>query len=119
MALDIYTRTLLFLLCCIPIRIFLVILPKILLDLNPIYLYYFSFILLAISLGFLNLYFNNDRLDAFESGGLTWWSDYRLVHGGLYLIAFIYAYQMKKMTFIPLLFDVIFGILLFVNNRIN
>jgi len=116
--LNIYTRTLLFLLLCIPIRLFLVILPKILLDTKPIYLYYFSFVLLAISLGFLNLYFNNLRLNAFESGGMTWWSEYRLVHGGLYFIAFIYAFQMKKITFIPLLLDVIFSILLFVNNRI-
>ena len=116
---NIYTRTILFLMLCIPIRLFFVILVKILLDYNPIYLYYFSFILLAISFGILFLYFTNQRLNAFEAEGQTWWSDYRLIHGSLYLIAFIYAYQMKKIAFIPLLFDVIFAILLFINNKIN
>jgi len=103
-----------FLIGCIPIRILMASIPNVI---NKNYLFYYSFILLAISIGFLNLYFNNLRLNAFEGGGITWWSDYRLIHGMLYLTAAIYSYQMKSIAWIPLAIDVIFGFILFINKH--
>ena len=103
-----------FLIGCIPIRILMASIPNLI---NKNYLFYYSFILLAISIAFLNLYFNNLRLNAFEAGGNTWWSDYRLIHGMLYLTAAIYAYQMKSTAWIPLAIDVIFGFILFINQH--
>ena len=103
-----------FLIGCIPIRILIASIPNIV-DKN--YLFYYSFVLFSISIGFLYLYFNNLRLNAFESGGTTWWSEYRFIHGMLYLTAAIYAYQKKSIAWIPLAFDVIFGFILFINKH--
>lgn len=107
---EINKSILYFLIGCIPIRILMAILPNVI-DKNL--LFYYSFILFGISFGFLYLYFLNLRLNAFEAGGKTWWSEYRLIHGMLYLIAAIYAFQMKSIAWIPLIIDVILGFLLF------
>ena len=94
-----------FLIGCIPIRILIALIPNII---DKKYLFYYSFVLLPIAIGFLYLYFNNLRLNAFEAGGKTWWAEYRLIHGMLYLTATIYAYQMKSIAWIPLAIDLIF-----------
>jgi hypothetical protein len=103
-----------FLIGCIPIRILIALIP-IFIDKN--YLHYYSYILASFAIGFLYLYFNNLRLNAFEAGGVTWWAEYRLLHGMLYLIASIYAYQMKSIAWIPLAIDVILGYILFINKH--
>ena len=103
-----------FLLGCIPIRILIASIPNII---NRNYLFYYSFLLFGIAIGFLYLYFNNLRINAFEAGGKTWWAEYRLIHSMLYLIAAIYAYQMKSIAWIPLAIDVLLGIILFLNHH--
>ena len=108
-------RVILFLLACIPARIVLALIP---LYINKKYLRYYGFALLVLSLGFLYLYFNNLRLNAPEGGGKTWWSQYRLVHGLLYLSAAIYAIQEKSIAWIPLTVDVIFGLFLFFHHHL-
>jgi hypothetical protein len=93
---------------CIPVRLLLVYLASIL---NKNNLRFFGIILLVIALGFLYLYFANKRLNAAEAtGGVTWWSEYRLIHGLLYLCAAIYAFQGKNTAWIPLLIDVGLGV---------
>ena len=99
--------SLLFILGCIPIRILIVYLST-KVPLHSLKL--FSIPLLIISLGFLYLYFTNGRLNAPEAGGNTWWSKIRLIHGLLYLTAFIYAFQENPLVWIPLLMDVLLGI---------
>jgi hypothetical protein len=108
---SVQKRTLLFLLACIPARIILAALPF---YIDPSYLPYYGLLLLLPTLGFLYLYFNHLRLDAIESGGYTWWADYRLIHGLLYLCASIYALQEKILAWVPLTIDVILGLVLFV-----
>jgi hypothetical protein len=103
-----------FLLACIPIRIAFVLILK---YVNKDYLPYLSIPLLLISFGFLFLYFKNIRLNAPEGGGVTWWANLRLIHGALYLTASIYAFQKKDITWIPLLIDVIFGLVSFLIHR--
>jgi len=84
----------------------------------PEYLKYFGILLLGISLSFLYLYFGNLRLNATEAGGKTWWADYRLVFGALYMIAAIYSFQgRQKLVIVPLAMDVIFGFILFLAKR--
>lgn len=81
---------------------------------------YYSLFLFSIALSFLVLYFSNKRLHAPEAGGVTWWKDYRLLIGGLYLIASIYGFQGKKdLIKYPLLLDVFLGIIIFVINKQN
>ena len=99
---------------CIPIRLLLVYLAS---TLNKNNLRFFGIFLLVIALGFLYLYFANKRLNAAEAtGGVTWWSEYRLLHGLLYLCAAIYALQGKNTAWIPLLIDVGLGVSLKIFN---
>ena len=92
---------------CIPLRLSLAYLAT---TLNKEDLRFFGKFLLVIALGFLYLYFTNKRLNAPEAtGGVTWWSEYRLIHGLLYLCAAIYALQGKNTAWIPLLIDVGLG----------
>jgi len=107
---SIQKRMLLFLLACIPVRILLALLP---LYIDTSYLRYYGLLLLIPTIGFLYLYFNNARLNAPEGGGITWWAEYRLIHGLLYLSATIMAFQEKKLAWVPLTIDVILGLVLF------
>lgn len=102
-------RKLYFLLLCIPIRIILAIIP---IYLNKEYLPYFGLIIGIMGINMLYLYFNNLRLNAFEGGGKTWWANYRLLHGALYIVAAIYAYQQNYIAWIPLFIDACLGIVL-------
>jgi len=106
----------LFLLGCIPVRLLIVYLSTII---PPDKLKLFSIPLLLISIGFLYLYFTNGRLQATEAGSSgTWWSKLRLIHGLLYLAAFIYAFKESNLVFIPLLIDVLFGLASFLIHLI-
>ena len=102
---------LLFLLGCIPTRLFLVYLSTII---PSDKLKFFGIPLLLVSLGFMFLYFTNERLNAPEAGGVTWWSNLRIIHGLLYLAASIYAFQSNPLVWVPLLIDVIFGFVVFI-----
>ena len=108
--LSINKRITYFLLGCIPVRILFVLILK---YLNKDYLPYLSIPLLLQSFAFFYLYFANLRLSAPEAGGKTWWASLRLIHGALYLTSAIYAFQKKDITWVPLLIDVIFGLVSF------
>ena len=96
---------------CIPLRIFLVYLSTII---PTEHLYLFGIVLLAMSIGFLFLYFKRIRMNPPESGtGTAWWHNFRLIHGALYLTAAIYAFQKNKLIWIPLTIDILFGISVF------
>jgi hypothetical protein len=107
----------LFLFGCVPTRIFISIIPLLI---EKKHLPYYGLILLMPAIGFLLLYFFNLRLNATEAGGKTWWSNYRLIDGLLYLAAAIYCFQEKAIAYIPLLIDVVFGLIIFIiHNFIN
>jgi hypothetical protein len=103
-----------FLFGCIPMRILLAIIP---LFANESILFYYSFILFAIAVGFLYLYFTNGRLNAPEAGGNTWWANYRIIHGILYLLAAWFAFNKQTIAYIPLSLDVSIGLGLFLNKH--
>lgn len=104
-----------FLFGCMPTRIVLTLLP---LYINKEWLFYYGFVLGAIALSFLYLYFADMRLNAFEAGGHTWWANYRILHGFLYLVAAIYAFQGLQIAWLPLFIDTLLGFSLFVNKRL-
>lgn len=104
-----------FLLGCIPTRIIIALIP---LYIKTEWLSYYSIVLFAIAFSFLFLYFFNMRQKAFEAGGLTWWANYRIIHGLLYLTAAIYAFNKDLTAWIPLALDALIGLSLFIHKRL-
>ncbi len=98
----------LFLLGCIPIRLLLVYISRKIPG-NVLFLP-----LMLIGLGFLFLYLTNGRMNAPESqSGTTWWAKLRIIHAGLYLTASYLAFHGSDKVWIPLLIDLIFGLVAF------
>jgi hypothetical protein len=105
----------LFLLLCIPARLLIAWGSA---KVPSRYVMLYALALLAISIGFLYLYFTKGRQMAPEAGGATWWANYRLIIGLLYLASAIYLFQGRQdLAWIPLLIDVIFGLIIFVNKH--
>jgi len=110
-------RIFLFLFLCIPLRLLLVYVPQ---DIqNKETKDIFTCMLLLFAAGFLYLGFTNGRMNAGEGGGNTWWAPFRLVHGSLFLVAAILVQKNTPVASVPLLVDVILGIVLFFTTRIN
>jgi len=103
----------LFLAACIPARILMAILPKLV---SKTWLRYYGLVLLTIGIGFHSLYLSGSRLRAPEGGGYTWWHEWRPVHGTLYLIAGGLAFHGDPRAWIPLTIDIIIGIVLHVKR---
>ncbi len=105
------TSMLLFLGACIPLRLALAYAST---RIPAAYMPIFAVFLLLVAVGILYLYFTNARMSAPEAGGATWWAHYRLLIGALWLVAAIYAFQGRNdMVWIPLVIDVIFGLVIF------
>tara|TARA_B110000285_G_scaffold108130_1_gene122835 strand:- start:1279 stop:1626 length:348 start_codon:yes stop_codon:yes gene_type:complete len=111
---SIEKRYISFLLLCIPLRIILAIIP---LYLDKKYLQFYGMLISLVMINFFYLYFNNLRLNAPEGGGTTWWADFRLLHASLYMCAVIYALQRKRTAWVPLVIDVIVGLILFLHRH--
>ena len=109
-------RLILFLFLCIPLRLVLAYLPRVL---PKPYLSYFGFIVCVMAIGTLYLGWTNSRLRAVEAGGRTWWAPFRLVHGVLLLCAALYLSREDRNASVPLLLDVLLGIVLFFVVRVG
>ena len=108
---DIQKRFLLFLLLCLPIRIIFVLVAK---TINKKYLPYGGYIGLIISIGFAYIYIFNKRKTGNETfGKKIWWNNLRPIYSLLYLMFAYLAINKKKTAYIPLLFDVIVGLISF------
>ena len=102
-------RKIYFILLCIPVRLMLAAVPLIL---NKRFLPYFGFLVGIMGTNMLYLFFKKMRLNAFEGGGNTWWANFRLLHGALYLTASILAYCQNYKACIPLFLDAFVGLIL-------
>ena len=103
-----------FLTGCIPLRLGIVILAYFL---PKEYLQYLSLIFLILSFSFLYLFFFNKRMNAPEAGGKTWWNQLRLLHGLLYMSGSIYGFRKSNYIWIPLLIDVLLGLMAFLHKH--
>ena len=112
---DINTRNLLFLGVCIPLRFLLSYLSY---RLEDNYKNLLGILFGIIGVSFLVLYFLELRLEAPEGGGNTWWKNFRLIHGVLYVSAFIYSIKNKDIMWIPIMIDTIFGLSLFMLYKV-
>ena len=104
-------RFLLFLGGCIPMRLLFVWLAK-KMPLN--YLPYAGALALLPAIGFIYLFLTGKRTSGLETQGAPiWWSQFRLIHGFLYLCFAYYAFQRARNAYLYLLADVWLGLGLF------
>ena len=111
---DIKTKTLLyFLVFCMGIRIYFVLLAK---YLDKSYLPYMGYIAILIAIGFTTIYLTKSR-DKGILGQKVWWDNLRPVHGLLYLIFGFLAINKNDYAWTVLLLDVILGFIAFTINH--
>ena len=114
---NIQKRFLLFIFGCIFLRLCIVFFVK---NLKLKYLPIIGYIALIPAIGFFTIYFFNLRKTGTEVfGEKIWWNDIRPVHGILYLLFSYLAINKNKNAWIILLFDVLFGLFMFLNNHYN
>ena len=95
---------------CIPVRLFLVFLTAFIIHLDN--MKYMAIPLFIMSGGFiLAQLFRTAAIESSGTGGKVWWHNIRPVHIILYLTAAFLAIYEPKDTWIPLLVDVIFGVI--------
>lgn len=110
-----------FILGCIPMRLLIIYLIYLVLNNSKKYeneRFFLSVLILLIGFSFIYLYFTNSRLNAFEAGGKTYWAPYRIIHGILYIIGGLMLYNKNMNAYIPLIIDLIIGILIFLKYRL-
>ena len=114
-------RAMLFLLGCIPMRLFLVFLVK---TIPVYYLPYLGFIGLLMGLSFLYLFFFGNKLAdgqlSWTGEKYIWWNQFRIFHGLFYLLFAFFAIQ-KQQTYAwqTLLLDVIVGVTAWATHHLN
>ena len=97
---------------CIIIRFILVLLAK---YVNKNVLQILGYISLIPAIGFIYLYLFDKRKRGLEVGfNKIWWNKLRPIHGILYLLFAIYAIKKEDFAWIPLLIDVLLGIIFYV-----
>jgi hypothetical protein len=103
-------RILLFLLGCIGVRLLFVYLSKTYTD----KLYFFGIIASIIALGFFYVYFiGSDKADKqleWLGDKQIWWDQLRIVHGLLFTLFAIFAFQKKSYSWVVLLIDTMIGL---------
>ena len=108
---TIQKRFLLFLLGCIPTRLFFVYLSK---NIDLKYLPILGYIAILPAIGFLYLFLSGTRKTGAEVfGDKIWWNNLRPIHSLLYLLFAYNAIYKNKDAWSYLLYDVILGLFSF------
>ena len=108
-------RYLLFLLGCIPVRLFIAYSAK---NADPNRLQLYGYVGLLVGLGFLYLWITNSRQTGPEVfGEKIWWTNLRIVHAVLILLFSYFAINKNKNAYVYLGIDAILGLLFFINHH--
>jgi hypothetical protein len=108
---NITKRMLLFLIGCIGTRTSFVLLAKFL---DKKYLPYMGYLALIIAVGFSIIFITGIRETGAEVfGSKIWWNNLRPVHALLYFIFAYLAIKQNDYAWIPLLIDVLLGLMSF------
>ena len=106
-------RFIAFLLLCIPVRLIFVYVVK---KINKKYLPYIGYIGIIIGLGFMyHFILNKSRGRTFNQ--ISWWGYLRPIHSILYFTFAYLAINENQKAYIPLLLDVIIGLIFFLNHH--
>ena len=109
---DIQKRFLLFLFGCLIVRFLFVIVA---IKINKKYLPYLGVISIIPALGFIYIYLGGYRKSGGETfGQKIWWNNLRPIHAILYSIFSYLAIMKNNNSYIPLLMDVIIGLVSFI-----
>lgn len=112
---DIQKRFLLFLLGCVTTRLGLVYAAK---NINKEYLPYMGAIGLLLTVTWLVLFFGGLRKTGGEVfGGIIWWDHLRPIHAMIYGVFAVMAFMQHEYAWVPLLIDVLFGLIAFLHNH--
>jgi hypothetical protein len=108
-------RFILFLIGCIGLRTLFVLIAK---NIDNDMLPYLGYLAILPALGFMYIYLTDSRKTGQEVfGEKIWWNHLRPIHSLLYF-AFAYSAIMKKSySWIFLLIDVVFGLVMFLSNH--
>jgi hypothetical protein len=108
---DIHKRQWLFLLGCLPVRLWMVYMAKTL-PLNRLRV--MGILGMFPVVGFLYLYATRSRLKGVETFGCPiWWHELRVHHFLLYLLFVITTFTKPESAYVPLLADIILGTVVF------
>lgn len=108
-------RTILFLVGCIGVRtIFVIEAAKI----DEKNLPYFGVLALLLAISWILIYTFNLRPTGGEAGGVIWWNNLRPLHALNYFIFAIMAFKSNKYAWVPLMVDVLIGLVAFLNHRV-
>ena len=104
-------RNVLFLFVCMTVRFGLVYLAN---KMPTKYLPYMGYIGLLPAIGFAYIYLTDSRKTGAEVfGDKIWWNDLRPIHSMLYFIFAYLAINASNQAYIPLLIDVVIGLVAF------
>ena len=109
------TRTLLFLFGCIPLRFLISVLVKH----RTVSCNVMGWILSLIGFTFMYLFLTKSRMSAIEGGGVTYWANFRPIHGLLYMSAgyLLLSRCDTDTTYKLLLCDTLIGLAVFISNQ--
>lgn len=108
---NIRKRLILFLFGCIVIRFLFVLIVK---YINKKYLPYLGLLALLPAIGFIVVYLGDYRKTGGEVfGEKIWWNNLRPVHACLYILFALLALKKNDYAWIPLLIDVLIGLISF------
>ena len=104
---------LLFLLACVPLRLLLAYVAKVM----PLkWLPFLGGVFLVFGLSAWYLYLSQSRMTGTGAfGGVIWWTDMRPIHGTLYITFAILAFLQVPKAYVVLLLDVLVGLVAFYN----
>ena len=108
---DLQKRFFLFLGLCIPSRLLLSYIAKIV---PSNYLPLMGFIMLGPIIGWSYIYLTGSRKIGMETlGQPIWWNDLRPLHAGLYFTFVLMAFNKSHNAYLPLFFDTMLGLFSF------
>ena len=113
---ELITRMAKFLIGCIGIRTLFVVAAQ---KMDPNKLQYFGILAVIIAVSWVLINRFGLRKTGKEAGGIIWWDNIRPIHAIMYSAFAILAFTKSEHAWVPLLFDVLIGLGVFLEHHIK